>query len=321
MTKLLTGVITLAALALALPYGVKTLNIVRSAALSKDRQVMKQAASSRQVEKLPDLLKVEDSEKVYPVSRVITLEDKNTVVFRGPVTGDSVGKAMKSLSKMSLRLAKSATIYLVLDTPGGSVSDGADFIDFLQSLLQKVTTVTLFAASMGFQIVENNPGERLIAQNGMLMSHRAAGGLEGQFDGEFESRYRMVKAQIDYLELKDSERMGISLVAYKAKVKDEMWVHGFDAKAEKIADEEVLVQCGESMQDGTDTATFETAFGPVDVTFDKCPLIKQPLEIKVGRISPNARNYVYSAIYKSFNDKEAFIRAYIVNNKINTLFP
>jgi ATP-dependent protease ClpP protease subunit len=319
MTKLLSAVLVLATLALALPIGLKLVDNY-GASFTKDEKVSR--AESPAIPQIPDLLKLPEASQMKTLVRLITLEKKNTAVLRGPVTGESVGQLMREISKISRNIPKSSSIYLVLDTPGGSVIDGADFIDFLNSLPQKVTTVTLFAASMGFHIVENNPGERLITSNGMLMSHRAAlSGLSGQFDGELETRYRMMKRQIDMLENNVAARMGLSLTDYKAKIKDELWIHGFDSVAEKVADSEVLVKCGESYDGETTDTTFNTMFGAVIVTFDACPLIKTPVSIRMDGIQANARAYVTSILNDAFLNKQKFVKEWILTDKFHSFFP
>lgn len=315
MKKVLVGLLALAVIALSVPLA-QTLAGIGGGTVEtsnpKAKLVRLPAPTASLEESSP--------EKVVSVGRSVRLELKNTAVLRGPVTGDTVGKLMKELTEMSRRLNKNDKIYLVLDTPGGSVMDGADLIDFLEALPQKVTTVTLFAASMGFQIAENNPGERLIVKSGILMSHRAAiDGLAGQFDGELESRYRMYKRQIDYLELVDATRMGITLDQYKAMVKSELWVHGFDAVDMKVADAQVLVTCGESMK-GTDIITVQTFFGPAEIIFDKCPLIRQPLGIRLGQVRRDAQNYVYTVLYDLFYNKEKFTKEVVLTNKFYTIF-
>lgn len=319
MTKLLYTVLALAVLATSSSVLFKLVDNY-GASFTKDEKVSRAQAPA--IPQIPDLLKLPEASDMKTLTRLVTLEKKDTVVLRGPVTGESVGALMREMSKISRNIAKTATIYLVLDTPGGSVPDGADFIDFLNSLPQKVTTVTLFAASMGFHIVENNPGERLIVRNGMLMSHRAAlSGLGGQFDGELETRYRMMKRQIDMLENNVATRMGLSLTDYKAKVKDELWVHGFDSVKEKVADAEVLVKCGSSYDGETIDMTLDTMFGPVTVTFDACPLIKTPIAVHLEGIQPNARLYVSAIVNDAFLNKQKFVKEWILTDKFHSVFP
>lgn len=256
--------------------------------------------------------------KIFNVKKIIKLESKNTVTFRGPVTSGSVSQIMNKLKKISRKLNKNDTIYLVIDSPGGSVFDGLSLIDFMKALPQKVTTITLFAVSMGFQIVQNSD-YRMILTNGTLMSHRARGGVSGQFDGELESRYKMVKRAIDYMDVIASKRMGLSLKTYKALILNEYWVHGFDAIEDRAADEQVLVRCGKSL-DGTELVTLNTVFGVIKATFSKCPLIKTPIKV-VYESSTKNLSYLKYLQRVSFKDYKLFMKEFLFKPKFNKTFP
>ena len=307
-------------LLLGLLAGPSALNVATKVAAGKTTtETISKATKEAQILPPEETINKTEDIKVEDVKKIITLESGNMVVLRGPVTGSSVGKTMKQLREISRKLNKKTPIYLVLDTPGGSIPDGLDLIDFAKALPQKVHTITLFAASMGFQIAQNLD-TRYIITNGTLMSHRArVEGLGGQVKGELESRYKMVRRSVDYLDYIAAQRMGMKLKDYEALVIPEYWVYGFDAVTAKAADEQVLLQCGETL-DGTDVVTFDTFFGPVKVTFAKCPLIKEPEAIDLGFISLAKQDLVQEAIKTSIEDKSTFVSDYITTAKFHEIF-
>jgi ATP-dependent protease ClpP protease subunit len=246
--------------------------------------------------------------------RTIVLNSSNTYTFRTPVTDDSVGKAQKVLFRMDRRLPKGKPIYLVLDTPGGSVFAGANFIDSINSLKRPVHTITLFAASMGFQIAQNLD-RRYITRFGTLMSHRARlAGLGGQMDGELESRYNMLKKVVHYLDLVASKRLKMPLKDYKEKINPELWIHGFESVGKNAADEMVGLKCGSSMS-GVIEEKMNTMFGQISVVFSECPLIKAPLSVKMGNLKLNLQQKInlMKAINAYFKNKSKFMKDYKLN--------
>ena len=316
MSKLVVALLAIAGIALTVPLSFRIINF---RPLSPSTKEVLTNDKSGDLPALPDPLKI-DQPLTLGASKILTLEAKNTIVLSGPIESGSVSKVISQLKKMSGELSSSDTIYLVMNTPGGSVFDGADLIDFLAGLPQKVKTVTMFAASMGFQIVENNPGERLITRNGILMSHRAAlSGLAGQLDGELESEYKMIRRETDYMEAKDCQRLGIDLPTYREKIRNEWWIHGFDAVSEKVADETILLQCGETMSGTTDT-TVNSMFGPITVTMDNCPLITAPVAIHMDKVPEQNRKQVEEALRDSYNRPVEFIKTYLNNGSFYKLF-
>lgn len=258
--------------------------------------------------------KVASLPNVSSTQKIITIEKANTLVLNGAVTAESVAKLQLQLLKMSNTLSKDAVIYLVLKTPGGSIDEGVSLIEDLKNIPQKVHTITIFAASMGFMTVQSL-GTRYITNNGVLMSHRAAlGGLAGQISGELESRLAMIKRLVTYLEVISSNRMKMKLEDYKQMIVNEYWVHGFDAIGQNAADEKVGLLCGKSMM-GTTTETVKTFFGNVDLIMSECPTIVGPVGISTAKVDPTKKAEVYKFINELYNDQAAFTKNYILTNK------
>tara|TARA_R110000868_G_C10973188_1_gene771562 strand:+ start:92479 stop:93426 length:948 start_codon:yes stop_codon:yes gene_type:complete len=257
--------------------------------------------------------------KLKPASKTLTLEAKNTVTYRGPVTSKSASAIQGKILALSHKLSKKTPIYLILNTPGGSVGAGLDLIDFMRAIPQKVHTITLFAASMGFQIAQNMD-IRYITPNGTLMSHRAKlSGFGGQLDGEFESRYAMIKRKVDYLDAIAAKRMSITVKQYKKLIINEYWVHGFDSVEEVAADEMVNVRCGKSMK-GSTFQDFRTMFGTAVVEFSKCPLIQAPLSVGFKNVKAGKANKLKNLTNAGFINKRKYVKDYILTGEHNRLF-
>lgn len=208
-------------------------------------------------------------------ARQITLTPDNTVTIRTEISYGSTSEAALELMKLvAKRGTKSYPIYLVLDSPGGSIDAGNDFVEFVKTV-PNVHTVTLFAASMASAIVQQLPGKRLIVDSGISMYHRASGGFDGQFeDGELESRLGLYKDIVRNMEQKNADRMKLPLATYKALVKDELWILGKDALKRNVADEIVTVGCSAELLAQTKTITMQIFVFTIDVQFNQCPLIK-----------------------------------------------
>lgn len=277
------------------------------------------AVMDLQISETLDLAAKSAEVKIKAAEKTIVLEKRNMLVMRGPVTTQSVSLLQQELLAMSAKLSKSEKIYLVMDTPGGSVFAGMDLIDHLRAIPQKVETVTLFAASMGFQIVQNMD-TRYITPAGTLMSHRASlGGLGGQLDGELETRYRMIKRKVDYLDAIAAKRMEMSVEDYKKMIKDEYWVHGFDAAGEKAADEMINLTCGKTL-DGTVERSVQTFFGNVKVTLSECPLIRGPIKADFGNVGAENLEQVQKAIRYSFSDKKKYVDEFVLTDEHYKIF-
>jgi len=213
--------------------------------------------------------------------KTITLSEDNTVVMSGTFTGQSVAKVQDDLLKLSQKLDEDDEIILVMDSPGGSVIAGMHLIDTVNAIPQKVHTLTIFAASMGYMTVQAL-GNRYILPSGILMSHRAhIGGLSGQIPGELNTRlsfYEELTSQLDEIA---SKRVGLNLLDYKKLIHNEFWSGASKAIVKKHADEIVNAKCDKSLM-GNYNKRYDTMFGVFYVKFSKCPLINSPLAVKGG---------------------------------------
>lgn len=260
----------------------------------------------------------------------IVLGKKNSIAFRDVVTNQSVSLLLYEIIQMDAKLKKGEPIYLVLDTPGGSVVAGNTLIDALNALGRPVHTISLFSASMGYHMVQSL-GKRYITPSGTLMSHRVRiGGLSGQVPGEATVRLADIVRTAQMMDEKVADRIGMPVDEYQRMIWDEYWVNGTDAIRQGSSDAIAHVKCGMDMT-GSYERTLMTFFGPLKLKWSECPLIRYPLEVNFGGLwifqvdgntnvklseslaiqRHNLRKFV--DLYTS--NREAFVREYILTNK------
>jgi ATP-dependent Clp protease protease subunit len=209
----------------------------------------------------------------------IVLTKNNTAVLRGPVSSQSVADVMIQLSELDKTGNDKEPIYLVLQTPGGSVMDGLNLIQYMNSLRRPVNSVAIFAASMGFHILQSS-NKRYVTKYGTIMSHRARGGFSGDIPQQVKSRFKHIT---DLLEKMDEQVISrtkgkFNKDSYSELIRDEYWAVGSNSVTDGFADNVANLKCDESLS-GSNEKTFLTIFGPLNVTFSNCPLITEPLNI------------------------------------------
>lgn len=224
-----------------------------------------------------------------PKKETIVLTSSNTIVLSDVVTSQSVGEIVEKVSSMNSGITNKLTnrpIYLFLNTPGGEVDSGLQLIEVLKAQGRPVHVITSFAASMGFQISQNL-GRRYILQSGVLMSHRAAGSVEGQFGGsepsQMQSRYKLWLDRVTQLDLQTVKRTNgkQTLESYQKAYADELWLTGPQAVEQGYADEIVNVTCDSSL-DGVTTKSFQIPGGPtIDYDILNCPVVNGPMNPRV----------------------------------------
>ena len=229
-------------------------------------------------------------------AETVTFNEDNTVSLKDAVMSGSVTQTINELAKRENN--SEPVIYLVLDTPGGSVFAGLNLIHYLKGYKKPVKTVTIFAASMGFQIVNGNPGDRLIVDTGVLMSHPMSGGLGGEMGNglSLDNRNGYIKEIIDTMDKRAAARTKgkVSLAEYQKAYDNELWTTGQNAVDAGYADAVTLASCSESLSSSVETVDERefigfTMIGPLALQIkyevSKCPLQMSILRYQVAIVN------------------------------------
>lgn len=207
--------------------------------------------------------------------KLITLGVNNTAIIKGPILSSTVSRTIEELFSI-----KDNNIYLYFNTPGGSVMDGNDIIDVIESLSlqgKNIVCIADVAVSMGFVIFQHCP-HRYITPRAVLMQHQMSLGLEGSME-HLKSRMVFVQDLGNQLSTVQANRLNMTLNDFNNKVISDWWMYGNTILHNKAADDIAYVVCDFDPKMNNYTIQYKTFFGPVNVVYSKCPKYKEPLEI------------------------------------------
>lgn len=216
----------------------------------------------------------------------IVLTKDNVITVNDAIFEDTVASVINKAKELDSRIKSSDPIYLVLNTPGGSIDAGLEMIENLQSLRRPVHTISIFSASMGFQTVQGL-GSRYVLKNGTLMSHRATGGFSGQLPGSLGTRYFYYLKRVLRLDANTVKRSKGKLTAqsYARLIADEYWCDGQDCVNQGVADAVVNAQCDKSLAGTSEKSLLQDLYMghtvEVKAEYDNCPLNTNALKYTI----------------------------------------
>lgn len=207
---------------------------------------------------------------------VITLSEDNVVQLNLPIIESTAAEVQKQLLAKDSKLKKGKPLYLVLNTPGGSIQDGLMIIETAKSLKRPVHTISIFSASMGF-IISQYLDERLALDSAVLMTHKArVGGVGGDVPGSFINMSNYLLNYVNSINERVAKRAGKNLDQYNRLIESDYWMGTDLAMSEKFIDRKVTIACDETLRDYAEPQKIDIGFFSLTLQFHKCPLIYQP---------------------------------------------
>lgn len=160
------------------------------------------------------------------------LPKDRTVYLFGQVSGNALVIAEQI---QALNMISSAPIYILINSPGGSVLSGSILISAMQTSKAKITTICSgMCASMGAMIFEYG-AERLMVDRSLIMFHPATVQYEGDVDRIF-SFIKTIKLYTNKLEVDVAKRVGLTFDKYKQTISTEWWLDSEDALSANVCD-------------------------------------------------------------------------------------
>ena len=229
----------------------------------------------------------------------IVLNKTNTVLLIGEVDSSSVSSVISQILA-----TKQTEVFLYIRSPGGSVIDGAQLVNFISHSDKKINCIVDFAASMAFAITQSC-NTRYILETGVLMQHMASYGLENQPAPNAHSFILLIEELIRSTVKLQADRLGMSVDAFYAKSRDDWWLFGQQAVDQHVVDSSAFIKCTQDLLDSEIKLTVMTMFGLIDVTYNGCPLITSPKKVGFakGMTEPQQSEFVKNLDYKAKHKK------------------
>lgn len=161
---------------------------------------------------------------------------ERTVVLIGEVDDRVLGlaEAIKQMGQTT------QPIYLLINSPGGSVMDGAMVISAIEASKAPVYTVCLQLCASMAAMIHQYGAERMMVDRSILMFHDASGGVQGPVP-QMLSRLNMINNFVNKTDKFVAARAGIDLDVFHNRAHAEIWLDAEDATKEKFNDKIVNV--------------------------------------------------------------------------------
>lgn len=206
------------------------------------------------------------------------LSESNHILLRGEVSDSSVSKVINEITT-----SPSKELLIFIDSPGGSVTSGLRLMNVIENSGKDITCIASNAASMAFAILQSCK-TRYVMDDSILMQHVMAYGVRGQEPNNYSLAQTLHKINVK-MDKKQANRIGMSYESFRAKVRDDWWLHGTEAVAENVADDVAEVSCTEALSKKSTTVNIP-AFGSfIQATFSGCPLAPGPIEANGAKSS------------------------------------
>ena len=207
---------------------------------------------------------------------VIELTPDNTVVMNDSFDDDTVAEAQAKFAKL-LKKRKNASydLYLVLDSPGGSVSAGMRLFEFLRNY-EGINTITLRSYSMAAMISQLLPGQRYVIESGEFLFHKIKLTIPSPSTPEDNtSTVEFIRSHEFLIESKVAARAKLTLEYYREKTQVDWILSAQQAEKQGFVDAIVSVKCSEALTSTTTTKTVQLLpfLPPIDIKVSNCPLM------------------------------------------------
>lgn len=161
----------------------------------------------------------------------LELNSSNTVLLLGEIGANSMNVAQEIQRKAK----HNKQVWLLIDSPGGSVFDGAAIVTAVQNSKTPVNTVCISGCMSMAAIIFSYGKERYMVDRSVLMFHEASGGLQGPFN-QMKTRLKFFDRFISKFDYEIATRAGVDPQTFRDQMPNELWFDSRDAVESHFAD-------------------------------------------------------------------------------------
>lgn len=135
-------------------------------------------------------------------------------------------------------------IFILLDSPGGSVLVGEKILTAIESSDAPVYTVCVGMCASMAAVIHQHGVKRYALDRSVLMFHDASGGMFGKLS-EMKSLLSMFQRKLDKTNTYIASRAGLKLEEFKQLQSNNLWIDAEDAKEKRFVDDLVRLKVNE----------------------------------------------------------------------------
>lgn len=155
----------------------------------------------------------------------LKIDYTRTVMIEGPIMDDNIEPVVEYLVQLE---QTSEPIYVLINSPGGSIIAGERFISAMESAKGPVVTIcTKLCASMASFILEFG-SKRYASNRSLLLFHDGAGAFEGNFI-RVKNELAVIQRQVDKMDEYICHKSKVDCVKFRKDKLDETWLDSEDA--------------------------------------------------------------------------------------------
>ena len=170
----------------------------------------------------------------------LNLQGSEVIMLVGEI-GENTASVPEQITVAS---KKGKPIYLLIDSPGGSVLSGAMILSAIEASKVPVNTICLGICASMAAITFEWGTTRLMVDRSILMFHSASGGLQGELP-HMQSRLTMLSRFLDKIDNTIAKRVGLDMDKFRVSQMKELWLDAEDAINQKFADKLVNIHVDE----------------------------------------------------------------------------